>query len=84
MTLCKKVVQRSSLALMLSSTLVVYPDFYRILTDEQKEVRMEVCQNMVEMTRIDPEWSQKIITQDETWVYQYDPETKLQSSQEGN
>ncbi|UYV82761.1 hypothetical protein LAZ67_22000762 [Cordylochernes scorpioides] len=46
----------------------------RILTEEQKEVRMEVCQNMIEMTRIDPEWSPKIITA-------YDPETKRQSSQ---
>ncbi|UYV68363.1 hypothetical protein LAZ67_5004075 [Cordylochernes scorpioides] len=53
----------------------------RILTEEQKEVRMEVCQNMIEMTRIDPELSQKIILEDETWVYQYDPETKRQSSQ---
>ncbi|UYV68001.1 hypothetical protein LAZ67_5002755 [Cordylochernes scorpioides] len=53
----------------------------RILTEEQKEVRMDVCKNMVEMTRTDPEWMQKIITGNETWVYQYDPETKRQSSQ---
>ncbi|UYV63689.1 hypothetical protein LAZ67_2005309 [Cordylochernes scorpioides] len=53
----------------------------RILTEEQKEVRMDVCKNMIEMTRTDPEWMQKIITGDETWVYQYDPETKRQSSQ---
>ncbi|UYV60688.1 hypothetical protein LAZ67_1001909 [Cordylochernes scorpioides] len=53
----------------------------RILTEEQKEVRMDVCKNMVEMTRTDPEWMQKIIIGDETWVYQYDPETKRQSSQ---
>ncbi|UYV72144.1 hypothetical protein LAZ67_9001955 [Cordylochernes scorpioides] len=53
----------------------------RILTEEQKEVRMDVCKNMVEMTRTDSEWMQKIITGDETWVYQYDPETKRQSSQ---
>ncbi|UYV60871.1 hypothetical protein LAZ67_1002648 [Cordylochernes scorpioides] len=52
----------------------------RILTEEQKEVRMDVCKNMVEMTRTDPEWMQKIITGDETCVYQYDPETKRQSS----
>ncbi|UYV84245.1 hypothetical protein LAZ67_X001654 [Cordylochernes scorpioides] len=51
----------------------------RILTKEEKEVRMDVCKNMVEMTRTDPEWMQKIITGDETWVY--DPETKRQSSQ---
>ncbi|UYV77748.1 hypothetical protein LAZ67_15002114 [Cordylochernes scorpioides] len=37
---------------------------------------MDVCKNMVEMTRTDPEWMPKIITGDETWVYQYDPETK--------
>ncbi|UYV80921.1 SETMAR [Cordylochernes scorpioides] len=42
---------------------------------------MDVCKNMVEMTRTDPEWMQKIITGDETWMYQYDPETKRQSSQ---
>ncbi|UYV74675.1 hypothetical protein LAZ67_12000490 [Cordylochernes scorpioides] len=42
----------------------------RILTEEQKEVRMDVCKNMVERTRTDPEWMQKIITGDETWVYQ--------------
>ncbi|UYV69369.1 hypothetical protein LAZ67_6003342, partial [Cordylochernes scorpioides] len=53
----------------------------RILTEEQKEVRMDVCKNMVEMTRTDPEWMQKNITRDETWVYQHDPETKRQSSQ---
>ncbi|UYV69539.1 hypothetical protein LAZ67_6003926 [Cordylochernes scorpioides] len=54
--------------------------FPRILTEEQK-VRMDVCKNMVEMTRTDPEWMQKIITGEETWVYQYDLETKRQSSQ---
>ncbi|UYV81702.1 hypothetical protein LAZ67_20002054 [Cordylochernes scorpioides] len=48
----------------------------RILTEEQKEVRMDVCKNMVEMTRTDPEWMQNIITGDETWVYQYDSEAK--------
>ncbi|UYV61788.1 hypothetical protein LAZ67_1006550 [Cordylochernes scorpioides] len=34
----------------------------RILTEEQNEVRMDVCKNMVERTRTDPEWMQKIIT----------------------
>ncbi|UYV79808.1 K02A2.6-like [Cordylochernes scorpioides] len=53
----------------------------RILTEEEKEIRMDVCKNMVEMTRTDPEWMQKIITGEETWVHQYDPETKRHSSQ---
>ncbi|UYV76636.1 hypothetical protein LAZ67_14001544 [Cordylochernes scorpioides] len=33
------------------------------------------------MTRTDPEWKDKIITGDETWVYGYDPETKRQSAE---
>ncbi|UYV75674.1 Transposase [Cordylochernes scorpioides] len=33
---------------------------------------------MLETTRTDPEWKDKIITGDETWVYGYDPETKRQ------
>ncbi|UYV62032.1 FUT1 [Cordylochernes scorpioides] len=36
---------------------------------------------MLEMTRTDPEWKDKIITGYETWVYGYDPETKHQSSE---
>ncbi|UYV61355.1 hypothetical protein LAZ67_1004535 [Cordylochernes scorpioides] len=36
---------------------------------------------MLEMTRTDPEWKDKIITGDETWVYGYDPETKCQSAE---
>ncbi|UYV72760.1 hypothetical protein LAZ67_10000554 [Cordylochernes scorpioides] len=36
---------------------------------------------MLEMTRTDPEWKDKIITGDETRVYGYDPETKRQSAE---
>ncbi|UYV76146.1 hypothetical protein LAZ67_13002850, partial [Cordylochernes scorpioides] len=36
---------------------------------------------MLEMTRTDPEWKDKIITGYETWVYGYDPETKHQSAE---
>ncbi|UYV83830.1 TIGD4 [Cordylochernes scorpioides] len=36
---------------------------------------------MLEMTRTDPEWEDKIITGYETWVYGYDPETKHQSAE---
>ncbi|UYV80874.1 hypothetical protein LAZ67_19002061 [Cordylochernes scorpioides] len=50
----------------------------RFLTNEQKLCRLATCENMLEMTRTDPEWKDKIITGDETWVYDYDPETKRQ------
>ncbi|UYV74144.1 hypothetical protein LAZ67_11002237 [Cordylochernes scorpioides] len=36
---------------------------------------------MMEMTRTDPEWKDKIITGDETWVYGYGPETKPQTAE---
>ncbi|UYV78206.1 hypothetical protein LAZ67_16000480 [Cordylochernes scorpioides] len=74
--LCHRIVTKDLDMIRASSKFVP-----RILTEEQKVVRMDVCKNMVEMTRTDPQWMQKIITGDETWVYQYDSETKRQSSQ---
>ncbi|UYV61481.1 hypothetical protein LAZ67_1005011 [Cordylochernes scorpioides] len=55
----------------------------RFLTNEQKLCRLATCEDMMEMTRTDPEWKDKIITGDETWVYGYDPETKPQSAEWG-
>ncbi|UYV60554.1 CLCN3 [Cordylochernes scorpioides] len=34
---------------------------------------------MLEMVEDNPNWKEKVITGDETWVYGYDPETKRQS-----
>ncbi|UYV66257.1 PARVA [Cordylochernes scorpioides] len=48
---------------------------------KQKLCRLATCEDMLEMTRTDPEWKDKIITGDETWVYGYDPETKRQSAE---
>ncbi|UYV70310.1 hypothetical protein LAZ67_7002485 [Cordylochernes scorpioides] len=53
----------------------------RFLTNEQKLCQLATCEDMLEMTRTDPEWKDKIITGDETWVYGYDPETKRQSAE---
>ncbi|UYV72099.1 hypothetical protein LAZ67_9001807 [Cordylochernes scorpioides] len=50
----------------------------RFLSNEKKLCRLATCEDMLEMTRTDPEWKGKIITGDETWVYGYDPETKRQ------
>ncbi|UYV71033.1 hypothetical protein LAZ67_8001483 [Cordylochernes scorpioides] len=43
--------------------------------------QLATCEDMLEMTITDPEWNDKIITGDETWVYGYDPETKRQSAE---
>lgn len=53
----------------------------RFLTIDQKQCRLDTCENMLEMATNDPEWKDKIITGDETWVYGYDPETKRQSAE---
>jgi hypothetical protein len=53
----------------------------QLLSQEQKEFRTEVAQDLLETANNDPDFLKKVITGDESWVYGYDPETKSQSSQ---
>jgi histone-lysine N-methyltransferase SETMAR len=53
----------------------------RLLTPEQKEHRVAVCQDLRERATDNPSFTSRIITGDESWVYGYDPETKQQSLQ---
>jgi hypothetical protein len=53
----------------------------RLLSDDQKALRVSVCRELKQQVRDDPNFISNIITGDETWVYDYDPETKQQSSQ---
>ncbi|CAI6344606.1 unnamed protein product [Macrosiphum euphorbiae] len=53
----------------------------KLLSQDQKNHRIEVCQNLKERTQNDPGFIKNVITGDETWVYGYDIETKRQSSQ---
>ena len=48
------------------------------LTEEQKQGRVTICQDLLERQN---DILSRVITGDETWVYQYDLETKWQSSQ---
>ena len=48
---------------------------------EQKQLRLEVSQDMLDCANGDPDFLNTMITDDESWVYGYDPETKVQSSQ---
>jgi len=48
------------------------------LTKEQKQRRVTICQDLLEKQ---DDILGRVITGDETWVYQYDPETKQQSAQ---
>jgi hypothetical protein len=49
----------------------------KLLTMEQKQLPLEVLQDMLDYTNSDPEFLNIVTTGDETWVYGYDPETKM-------
>jgi hypothetical protein len=53
----------------------------KVLLQEQQQLRLEVPRDMLECASRDPEFLKTVITGDETWVYGYDPEMKVQSSQ---
>jgi len=58
----------------------IYPKLVpKILTNEQKEDRRNVCLYLLERIENDNNFFKHIITGDETWIFEYDPDTKRQS-----
>ena len=53
----------------------------KLLTMQQKQLRLEVSQYMLDYANRDLEFPNIVTTGDESWVYGYDLETKTQSSQ---
>nr|XP_054922671.1 uncharacterized protein LOC126523331 [Dermacentor andersoni] len=53
----------------------------KLLTVQQKQLRVEVSQDTLDSTNIDPDFMNTIITGDDSWVYGYDPATESQLSQ---
>ena len=53
----------------------------RLMTNDQQAHRVQVCQNLLDHSENDKNFLSKTITDDESWVYGYDAETKVQSSQ---
>jgi hypothetical protein len=53
----------------------------RLLANDQKQWRINVCLEIRGKANEDPAFISRIITGDESWIYGYDPETKQQSSQ---
>ena len=45
----------------------------RLLTPEQKEHRVEICEELCQRALDDPSFTSRVITGDESWVYGYDP-----------
>ncbi|EZA61815.1 hypothetical protein X777_09869 [Ooceraea biroi] len=54
--------------------------FPKVLTDEQKQRRVDCCNDYIESAQ-DPNFLERVITGDESWIYEYDPETKRQSEE---
>ena len=52
-----------------------------LLTEDQKNNRLNVCYGLREQVGSDPQILSKVVTGDETWWYSYTPETKQASSQ---
>jgi len=53
----------------------------RLLTEEQKQNRITVSQELLNRSNTDENFLKNVVTGDETWVYGYDVATKVQSSQ---
>jgi len=48
----------------------------KILTSEQKENRRNVCLELLECIENDKNFFKHIITGDEMWIFEYNPDTK--------
>ena len=48
----------------------------RVLTAEQKQRRVDVCREMLNELEKNPDFLDNVVTGDESWTFQYDPETK--------
>jgi len=49
------------------------------LSDEQKDSRVLVSRELLDRVTSEPDFLQRVITGDKTWVFEYDPTTKRQS-----
>jgi len=52
-----------------------------LLNNDKGDRRVQVCTEPQKAVRHDPNFLSRVITGDESWLYNYDPETKQQSSQ---
>jgi histone-lysine N-methyltransferase SETMAR len=52
----------------------------RLLSQEQKELRLSISFELLDRANSDSGFLRSLITGEESWVYGYEPETKMQSS----
>ena len=53
----------------------------RNLCGEQKENRLLICQELLDRLKRQPNFMDRAVTGDESWIFEYDPETKQQSAE---
>ena len=41
----------------------------RLLNDDQKERRLQVCQDIIERLQTEPDLLRRVITDDEQWIF---------------
>jgi len=51
----------------------------RLLNEGQKERHVQVCQDILEQLETEPNLLKRVVTGDESWIFEYDPLTKRQS-----
>jgi hypothetical protein len=51
------------------------------LNSDQRDHQAQLCTELQKAGRHDPNFLSRVISGDESWLYDYDPETKHQSSQ---
>jgi len=51
------------------------------VTTERKAIRREVCLDLLDRLEREPEFFSHVITGGESWILEYDPETKHQSQE---
>ena len=53
----------------------------KLLNNDQKQRRVEVCEDILQRVETEPDLLERVITGDESWIFEFDPETKRQSLQ---
>jgi len=51
----------------------------RNLTEQQQDARLNICADLLEQVAAGSELMDRVISGDESWFFQYDPETKFKS-----
>ncbi|XP_011699262.1 PREDICTED: putative uncharacterized protein FLJ37770, partial [Wasmannia auropunctata] len=53
----------------------------KVLTEDHKELRVLRCQELLDLIQNEPDFLNFVVTGDESWMFEYDPESKRQSSE---